>query len=70
MIELREITSEEYRAYMRKEIQDTCLITAVEKRCDEIDGICACLRYVPHRYVQELLNEIIDLIKLYGGEAC
>ena len=68
MIELREITPEEYRADLQKEIQDTCLITAVEKRCDEINDICGCMRYVPHRYVQELMNEIIDLIRIQGGE--
>lgn len=39
MIELRTIIPEEYRADLQKEIQDTCLITAVEKRCDEINDI-------------------------------
>ena len=68
MIELRTITPEEYRVDLQKEIQDTCLIKAVEKRCDEINDICGCMRYVPHRYVQELLNEIIDLIRIQGGE--
>ena len=68
MIELREITPEEYRADLQKEIQDTCLITAVEKRCDEINDVCGSLSYVSHRYVQELMNEIIDLIRIQGGE--
>ncbi len=70
MIELRTITPEEHQSNLLKELQDTCLITAVEKRCDEINDVCGNVLYAPNRFVQELLIEIIDLIKLYGGEAC
>lgn len=69
MIKLREMTADEYISELRKELQDTCLRTAVEKRCDTINEVCGSLGYVNHRYVQELLNEIMNLIQMYGGES-
>lgn len=63
MIELREITPEEYHENLRIELHNTSLLESVKMRCDEINDICGCMRYVPHRYVQELLVEIMDLVK-------
>ena len=65
MSELREITHEEYLANLIKELRETSLITAVEKRCDIINEVCGNMEYGRHGYVQELMNEIIDLIRQF-----
>ena len=69
MITLIKITPDEYEADLLKELQQSDLRKTVAKRCDSINEACGGMGYVNHRYVQELLNEIMDLIRLYGGEA-
>lgn len=63
MIELREYTEAEYKADLQKELDNGGLYEAIKKRCDEINDVCGCLRYVSHRYVQELLVEILYLVE-------
>lgn len=61
---VRSISPEEYTNNLRKEIEQDGLFKAVKKRCDEIDEECKYMRYVQHRTVQELLSEILELIKM------
>ena len=63
VIEIRQFTQDEYKADLRKELENGGLYKAIEKRCDEINDVCGCMRYVSHRYVQELLVEILDLLE-------
>lgn len=63
---LREYTKEERESDMRKELETTSLYNAVKHRCDLIDDECIVhqLGYIPHRVIQELMCEILDLIEL------
>lgn len=65
---LREYPEEEYLYDLSEEIKSDGILKAVEKRCNEIDDYCSPLRYISHRGVQELLNEILNLIKLKEGK--
>lgn len=65
---LREYPREEYLHDLSEEIKTDGLLKAVEKRCNEIDDYCSPLGYLSHRGVQELLVEILDLIKLKEGK--
>lgn len=63
---LREYTKEEQEADLRKELAETGLYNCIKSRCDLIDDECVNLQmsYIPHRYIQELMCEILDLIEL------
>lgn len=61
---IRSISPEEYTSNLRKEVEQDGLLKAVKKRCDEIDEECKYMRYVQHRTIQELLSEIVELIKM------
>lgn len=65
---LREYTKEEQEADFRKELETTSLYNSVKKRCDLINDECVNqqMGYIPHRCIQELMCEILDLIKLSG----
>ena len=65
---LREYPEEEYLHDLSEEIKTDGLLKAVEKRCNEIDDFCKVLRYLPHSMVQELMVEILDLIKIRERE--
>lgn len=60
---IREISPEEYMENLKKEIATDGLHEAVKKRCNAIDEECKYMRYVPHRYIQEQLAEILDLME-------
>lgn len=61
---LREYTQEEYEADMRKAIEEKGLYEVVECFCEEIDYECKDRDYLTHRHIQELLNNILNAIKL------
>lgn len=60
---IRKISPEEYRESLKKEIATDGLHEAVKKRCDAIDEECKYMRYVQHRYIQEQLAEILELVE-------
>lgn len=64
MSELREYTNDEYKADLRKELEENGLYKSVSKRLDEINAMTSELSYLGHRYVQEMMCEILDLIEL------
>ena len=64
MIGFREYTDDEYKADLRKELEENGLYKSVSKRLDEINTITSVLGYLGHRYVQELMCEVLDLIEL------
>lgn len=61
---IKEISPEEYRESLKKEIATDGLYEAVKRRCDAIDEACKYMRYVQHRYIQEQLAEILELVEL------
>lgn len=67
MIELRTITAAEYIGGLKEELRIKGFRQSVKDRCDEINDVCSCMGYVNHRYVQELLCEIMDLIDWRAG---
>lgn len=64
MIELRKYTDDEYKANLRKELEENGLYESVNKRLDEINIMTSELSYLGRRYVQEMLCEILNLIEL------
>ena len=61
---IREISPEEYRKSLRKEIAKDGLYEVVRKRCDVINEECKFMRYVQHRFIQEQLTEILELVEI------
>lgn len=61
---LREYTQEEYEADMRKAIKEKGLYEVVKGFCEEIDYETKERDYLTHRHIQELLNDILNAIKL------
>ena len=64
MIELRTYTDDEYKADLRKELEENGLYESVSKRLDEINNITSELSYLKHRDVQEMMCEVLCLIEL------
>ena len=64
MSELREYTNDEYKADLRKELEENGLYESVSKRLDEINVMASELSYLGRRYVQEMMCEILDLIEM------
>ena len=64
MIELREYTYDEYRANLRKELEEDGLYECVSKRLDVIDTLSSEFRWLKYAYVQEMICEIRDLVEL------
>lgn len=64
---IKAITEKEYKDGLKNEIRQYGLVDSVEKRCDEINDLCHYMRYTTHRSIQELLVEILDLVKLKEG---
>ena len=64
MNELRIYTDDEYRADLRKELEEDGLYESVKKRLDEINTITSELSYLKHRHVQEKMCEVLDLIEM------
>ena len=64
MNELRIYTNDEYRANLRKELEENGLYESVRKRFDVIDSISSELRWLKYTYVQEMMCEVLDLIEM------
>lgn len=64
--ELRIYPREKYESDLRKELEVKGLYRAIEQRADEISEVTSDLGYVEHRYIQEILSEILDLLKVTG----
>ena len=64
MIELRIYTEDEYKADLRKELEENGLYESVKKRLDEINNITSKLSYLKHRHVQEIMCEVLDLVEM------
>ena len=64
MNELRIYTDDEYRANLRKELEEDGLYECVSKRLDAIDTLSSEFRWLKYAYVQEMICEIRDLIEL------
>ncbi len=64
MNELRIYTDDEYRANIRKELEEDGLYKSVRKRLDIINIISSELRWLKYAYVQEMMCEILDLIEM------
>ena len=64
MNELRIYTDDEYRANIRKELEEDGLYESVRKRFDVIDSISSELRWLKYAYVQEMMCEVLDLIEM------
>ena len=62
-ITLQKISLEEYKENLRQELAKDGLYAAVKKRCDAIDEECKYMRYVQHRYIQEMLAEVMELVR-------
>ena len=62
MNELRIYTDDEYRANIRKELEEDGLYECVSKRLDEIDTMTSDL--LGCRRIQEIICEIRDLIEM------
>lgn len=62
MIELRKYTADEYKAELRKELEENGLYESVGKRLDEINIMTSDI--LGYRYIQEMMCEILDLIEL------
>ena len=64
MNELRIYTDDEYRANLRKELEEDGLYECVSKRLDVIDTLSSEFRWLKYAYVQEMICEIRDLIEM------
>ena len=60
---LREISPEECRERLMQERDRDGLYEAVKRRCDIIDEECKYMRYTQHRFIQEQLSEILELVE-------
>ena len=65
---IKEITPEEQERNLRAELNEDGLFEAIKKRCDVIDDECKYMRYVQHRFIQEQLCEIMELVKMEGED--
>ena len=54
----------EYRADLRKELEENGLYESVRKRLDEISIMTSEFSWFGYRYVQEIICEILDLIEM------
>lgn len=68
MIELKKYTNDEYKVSLEKELEEDGLYESVRKRFDVINIISSDLRWLKYAYVQEIMCEILDLIKLRGKQ--
>ena len=64
MNELRIYTDDEYRANLRKELEEDGLYECVSKRLDVIDTLSSEFRWLKYAYIQEMMREILDLVEM------
>ena len=61
---LRIYTDDEYRADLRKELEEDGLYECVKKRLDVIDVLSSELRWLKYAYIQEMMREVLDLVEM------
>lgn len=66
--ELRIYPQEKYLSDLKTELETKGLYGAIEQRTDEINENASDLEYMQHRYIQEQLVEILDLVKMTEKE--
>ena len=64
MNELRIYTNDEYKANLRKELEENGLYECVKKRLDVIDVLSSELRWLKYAYIQEMMREVLDLVEM------
>ena len=64
MNELRIYTDDEYKANLKKELEEDGLYESVRKRFDVINIISSDLRWLKYAYIQEMMCEVLDLIEM------
>ena len=64
MNELRIYTNDEYKADLRKELEEDGLYECVKKRLDAIDVLSSELRWLKYAYIQEMMREVLDLVEM------
>lgn len=64
MIELKKYIDDEYKANLRKELEEDGLYESVRKRFDVINIISSDLRWLKYAYIQEMMCEVLDLIEM------
>ena len=64
MNELRIYTNDEYKANLRKELEEDGLYECVKKRLDAIDILSSELRWLKYAYIQEMMREVLDLVEM------
>ena len=64
MNELRIYTNDEYKANLKKELEEDGLYESVRKRFDVINIISSDLRWLKYAYIQEMMCEVLDLIEM------
>ena len=62
--ELRIYTNDEYKANLRKELEENGLYKSIRKRLDVIDVLSSELRWLKYAYIQEMMREILDLVEM------
>lgn len=62
--EIRIYPQEEYESDLRKALESKGLYKAIEQVADEISEAAYDSGYAEHRYIQELLVEILGLVKM------
>ena len=62
--ELRIYTNDEYKANLRKELEENGLYESIRKRLDVIDVLSSELRWLKYAYIQEMMREILDLVEM------
>ena len=62
--ELRIYTNDEYKANLRKELEENGLYESIRKRLDAIDVLSSDLRWLKYAYVQEMMCEVLDLVEM------
>ena len=64
MNELIIYTNDEYKANLRKELEENGLYECVKERLDAIDTLSSELRWLRYAYIQEMMREILDLVEM------
>lgn len=66
--EVRIYPQEKYESDLREELESKGLYKAIAQRMDEISEEAYDLGYLGHRFVQEQLVEILDLVKIHENQ--
>jgi len=64
MMEFHKLTYSEYIDNLKIELWENCLYKTVKQRCDNISFQVSTLGYSQRGFIQEQLDEILELIML------